>query len=98
MVPLNVIVEGGSVLVRVLPRESNLFIETNGLFEKFTQYRDRDRGNGAIFTYGGFSVAIIWVQNPFFLFDSHSRNVYGFHYHSEHAILSKFISISYLNN
>lgn len=56
------------------------------------------RGNGAIFTYGGFSVAIIWVQNAFFLLDSHSQSAYVFHDPSGHAILFKFSSISYLKN
>ena len=48
-----------SVSVGMLARESSLFIEINELFEKFRQSSDRDRGNGAIFTCGGFSVA--WV-------------------------------------
>ena len=38
------------------------------------------------------------MQNAFLLFDSHSRNVYGFHDPSGHVILMKFNSISYLNN
>ena len=66
--------------------------------KNFRQYSDRDRGSGAIFTCGGFSVAIIWMQNAFFLFDSHNRNVYGFHDPPGHDILLKFSSISYLNN
>ena len=38
------------------------------------------------------------MQNAFFLFDSHNRNVYGFHDPPGHDILLKFSSISYLNN
>lgn len=82
----------------MLAWESSLVIETDDLFENFRQYIDRDRGNGAIFTYGGFSVAIIWVQNAFFLLDSHSQSAYVFHDPSGHAILFKLSSISYLKN
>ena len=40
---------------------------------------DRDRGNEVIFSCGGFGVAIIWMQNASFLFDSHSQNAAGLH-------------------
>ena len=98
-VPLNATVESSIVSVRMLARETGLFIETNVLFENFRQYSDRDRGNGTIFTCSGFSVAIIWVKNAFFLFDFHSQNVYEFHDPSGHAILLKFKQLpNYLNN
>ena len=59
--PLNLAVEGASASVTMLARESSLFSETNEPFKNFRQDSDRDRGSGAIFTCGGFSVATIWV-------------------------------------
>ena len=58
--------------------ESHLFVDTDPLLENYRHYNSDQRGNGAIFTCGGFSFAAILCVNSFFLFDLHSRNIDGF--------------------
>ena len=43
-------------------------------------------------------MAVVWSQHSVYVFDSHSRNRYGFHDPNGKAILLKFSSINYLNN
>ena len=74
------------------------FLEKNNLFENYRHYRPSEKGNGAIFTCAGFSVAVLWTQNHFYVFDSHSRNSKGFHDPNGKAILFKFCSITSVNN
>ena len=56
------------------------------------------KGNGAIFTCAGFSVAVLWSQYYVYVFDSDSRNSSGFHDSNGKAILLKFCSVNSLNN
>ena len=46
----------------------------------------------------GFSIAIIWNDQGFFIFDSHSHNTTGFHVRNGKAVLLKFSTISSVNN
>ena len=81
-----------------LSHESHLFLEKNNLFENYRHYSPSEKGNGAIFTCAGFSVAVLWTQDHFYVFDSHSRNSKGFHDPNGKAILLKFCSITSVNN
>ena len=96
--PLNFPLEGTNVSARRLAHESLLFAEKNNLFENYRHYSESDRGNGAIFTCGGYSVAIIFAENNRFLFDLHSRNTYGLHDPNGQAVLLSFSTVSSLNN
>ena len=62
--PLQIIIERHSVLVKMLAHESNLFAERDYLFENYS-YSDVEKGNGAIFMCCGFSIAIIWKYQGF---------------------------------
>ena len=46
----------------------------------------------------GFSIIIIWKDQDFFIFDSHSRNTTGFHDPNGKAVLLKFSTLSSVNN
>ena len=59
---------------------------------------ESERGNRAIFTSAGFSIAIIWWNNSLFVFDSHSRNADGCHDPNGKAILLEFRLVSSLNS
>ena len=97
--PLNFPLEGTNVSARRLAHESLLFAEKNNLFENYRHYSESDRGNGAIFTCAGYSVATICAENNRFLFDSHSRNTYGLHDPNGKAgNLLSFSTVSSLNN
>ena len=72
--PLNLQIEGASISVTRLALESNLFSERNNLFENYIHYSPSEKGNGAIFTCAGYSIATIWSNNDVFIFDSHSHN------------------------
>ena len=78
--------------------ESNLFVERNDFFANYRNYTESERGNGAIFTRAGFSIAIIWWNNSIFVFDSHSRNADGYHDPNGKAILLEFCLVSSLNS
>ena len=82
----------------MLVHETNLFVEKENLFENYIHYDSTEKGNGAIFTCAGFSVAVVWSQHYVYVFDSHSRNSNGFHNPNGKAILLKFCSINSLNN
>ena len=75
-----------------------LFAEKNNLYENYRHYSESDRGNGAILTCGGYSVATTWAENNVFLFDSHNRNTYGLHDPNGQAVLLSFSTVSSLNN
>ena len=64
--PLNIPLEGTNISAWRLAHESLLFAEKNILFENYRHYSESDRGNGAIFTCGGYNVATIWVENNVF--------------------------------
>lgn len=68
------------------------------MFENYRYISDTNRDRGATFTCGGFSVAIILVQNSVFMCHSHSRNTYGFHDPCGHAIILIFITMCQLNS
>ena len=81
----------------MLVRESNLFAERNDFFTNHRNYTESERGNGAIFTCAGFSIAIMWWNNSVFVFDSHGRNTYGYDDPNGKAILLEFCLVSSLN-
>ena len=76
---LNFPLERTNVSAGRIAHESLLFAENNNLLENYRHYSESDRGNGAIFTCGGYHVAIIWAANNVFLFDLRSWNTYGLH-------------------
>ena len=96
--PHDISIEDTHVSAEMLAHESNLFAEKDNLFENCRHYDSTEKGNGAIFTCAGFTVAVVWSQNYVDVFDSHSRNSNGFHDPSRKAILLKFCSINSLNN
>ena len=96
--PLNFPLEGTNVSARKLLHESLLFAEKNNLFENYRHYSESDRGNGAIFTCGGYSVGTIWSENNVFLFDSHSWNTYDLHKLNAQTVLLSFSTLSSSNN
>ena len=49
-------------------------MEKENLFEKYRHYDSTKKGNGAIFTCVGFSVAVLRLQHYIYVFDSDSRN------------------------
>ena len=53
--------------------------DKNDLFEICRHLTQKSNGDGAVFTYAGFSVAVMWNKTSVFLFDSHSSNDHGFH-------------------
>ena len=57
--PLNINIEDVHISTKMLVSESNLFIERNDFFANFRNYAEIKRGNSAIFTCSGFSIAII---------------------------------------
>jgi len=75
--PPNFLLEGINVSAQRLVHESHIFSDKNNLFENYSHYDANQKGNGAIFTCNGFSVAAIWGQDHVFVFDSHSRNRQG---------------------
>ena len=75
-----------------------MFVDIDNLFENYRHYNGDQRGNGAIFTCGGFSFATIWCVNSFFLFDSHSPNIDGFNDPNGRAVLLEFCTMMSLNN
>ena len=77
----------GHISCQKLSHESHLLADINNLFENYRHYNSDQRGNGAIFTCGGFSFVTIWCVNSFFLFDSHSRNIDGFNDPNGRAVL-----------
>ena len=96
--PPNIYMEGIYISINSLSHESHLFLEKNNLFENYRHYSPSEKGNGVIFTCAGFSVAVLWTQDYFYVFDSHSRNSKGFHDPNGKAILLKFCSITSVNN
>ena len=94
----NIYMEGIYISINSLSHESHLFLEKNNLFENYRHYSPSEKGNGAIFTCAGFSVVVLWTQDHFYVFDSHSRNSKGFHDPNGKAILLKFCSITSVNN
>ena len=74
--PLTFSFEGHDIFCQRLSHKSHLFVNIDNLFENYRHYNSDQRGNGAIFTCGGFIT--IWCVNSFFLFDSDSRNIDGF--------------------
>ena len=55
------------------------------------------RGNGAMLFVNGFTLGIIWNNNSFYLFDSHSRDSSGNPTIYGTSVLLKFNSISYID-
>ena len=51
------------------PMKVICFVDTDNLFENYRHCNSDQRGNGAIFTCGGFSFATIWGVDSFLLFD-----------------------------
>ena len=96
--PFNISIEGVHISTKMLVCESNLFVERNDFFANYRNYTESERGNGAIFTRAGFSIAIIWWNNSIFVFDSHSRNADGYHDPNGKAILLGFCFVSSLNS
>ena len=96
--PHDTSIEGTQVSAKILAHESNLFVEKENLLENYRRYDSTGKGNGAIFTCAGFSVAVLWLQHYVYVFDSHSRNSSGFHDSNGKAVLQKFCSINSLNN
>ena len=66
---LEIIIESHSVSVKMFAHESNLFSERNDLFENYRRYSDAEKDNRAIFMCCEFSIAIIWKDQFFFIFD-----------------------------
>ena len=58
--PLHISIEDVHISTKMLVCESNLFVERNDFFATFRNYAESERGNGAIFTCAGFSIAIVW--------------------------------------
>ena len=85
--PLTFSFEGHDISYQRFSHESRLFVVIDNLFENYRHYNSDQRGNGTIFTYGGFSFATIWCVNSFFLFDLHSRNIDGFNNPNGRAVL-----------
>ena len=96
--PLNINIEDVHISTKMLVSESNLFIERNDFFANFRNYTEFKRGNSAIFTCSGFSIAIIQWINSLFVFDSHSRNADGYHDPNGKAILLEFRLVTSLNS
>ena len=96
--PPNIYMESIYISTNSLSHESHLFLEKNNLLENYRHYSPSEKGNGAIFTCAGFSVAVLWTQDHFYVFDSHSRKGKGFHDPNGKAILLKFCSITSVNN
>ena len=96
--PLSIQLEGISLSVRRLALENHLFGDRNNLFENHIHYSETEKGNGAIFTCSGLSIAVIWAGDCVFLFDSHSRNINGRHDPNGQAVLLKFSLLSCVNN
>ena len=94
---LNISIEDVHISTKILVCESNLFVERN-FFANFRNFTESERGNEAIFTCAGFSIAIIWWNNSLFVFDSHSRNADGYHDSNGKAILLEFHLVSSLNS
>ena len=88
----------GHISCQKLSHESHLLADINNLFENYRHYNSDQRGNGAIFTCGGFSLATIWCVNSFFLFGSHSHNIDGFNDPNGRAVLLEFRTMMSLNN
>ena len=55
------------------------------------------QGNGAMLFVNGFTLGIIWNNNSFYLFDSHSRDSSGNPTIYGTSVLLKFNSISYID-
>ena len=72
-----------------------MFVDIDNSFKNYRHYNSDQRGNGAIFTCGGFSFATIWCVNSFFLFDSH---IDGFNDLNGRAVLLEFRTMMFLNN
>ena len=96
--PLNISIEDVHVSTKILVCESNLFVKRNVFFSNFRNYIESERGNGAIFTCTGFSIAIIWWNKSLFVFDSHRRNGDGYHDPNEKAIILEFRLVKLLNS
>ena len=96
--PLTFSFEGHDISCQRLSHESHLFFDIDNSFENHRHYNSDQRGNGAIFTCGGFSFATIWCVNSFFLFDLHSRYIDGFNDPNGRAVLLEFRTVMSLNN
>ena len=81
-----------------LEHESLLFGEKNKLFEYHRHYSESDRGNWAIFTCGGYSIATTYTENDTFLFDWHSRSTDSLNDTNRRTLLLSFSTVSSLNN
>ena len=90
-------IEGHDISCQRLSHENLLFVDIDNLFESYGHYNSDQRGNGAIFTCGGFSFATIWCINSFFLFDSHSHNI-GLNDPNGRAVILEFCTMMSLNN
>ena len=96
--PLNISIEDVHVSTKMLVCEINLLVKRNDFFANFRNYIESERGNGAIFTCTGFSIAIIWWNKSLFVFDSHRRNGDGYHDPNEKPIILEFRLVSSLNS
>ena len=55
--------EGHDISCQRLSHESHLFVDIDNLFKNYRCYNSDQKGNGTIFTCGGFSFATIWCRN-----------------------------------
>ena len=97
--PEYVNVENSSLRVTLLSQKSGTISMTarnDFLHESYEQ--TSNTGTGLIFFISGYTFAIIWSKQAFFLFDSHSRSTEGFTVSDGYSVLMKFKSLDDVQN
>ena len=92
--PQHVNIEGCLLTVRLLSQQQG-YISNNVIndFLKVSYQESLNTGNGLLFFIYGYTFAIVWSKQGFFLLDSHSRSSEGFIALDGYSILMKFISV-----
>ena len=74
--PCSMIIENKNISIEVLNNTHGIFGQYN-IFEVHRTLNSAEVGNGLVPMTGGYTIALIWSNSDFFLFDSHSRDQNG---------------------
>ena len=97
--PQHVNIEGCLLRVRLLSQQQgNISNNVINDFLKVSYQETLNTGNCLLFVINGYTFALDWSKQGFFLFDSHSRSFEGFIALDGYSILMKFIFVDEVQN
>ena len=97
--PKHVNIEGCLLTVRLLSQQQgNISNNVINDFLKVSYQETLNTGNVLLFFINGYTFALVWRKQGFFLFDLHSRSYEDFIALDGYSILIKFISVDEVQN